>query len=256
MCDHELLVAYLYEDLSAAERARFDSHLTGCAACRRELEALRGVRVDLASWAPPLPDFGFRIVHDAAAPPVPAPVLTSPRWTARWLPAMSLAAAALLVLALASALAHLDIRYGRDGLSVRTGWGAAPAAVPQNAASRPPVQAPASALDPAVVAQIELRLSALETASHDAGVRQASTVASRSDAELIRRFKELLAQSETRQRGELALRMSQVIHDVEAQRVADLGRIQQGFGRIDAMATSEAAAHRDLANYITSQRQK
>ena len=37
----------------------------------------------------------------------------------------------------------------------------------------------------------------------------------------------------------------------------DLARIQQGLGRIDAITTAEAAAHRDLANYIfTSARQK
>jgi hypothetical protein len=44
---------------------------------------------------------------------------------------------------------------------------------------------------------------------------------------------------------------------MDAQRTADLSRIQQGLGRIDAMTTADAAAHRELANYvITSTRQQ
>jgi hypothetical protein len=95
-------------------------------------------------------------------------------------------------------------------------------------------------------------------ASHDSGVRTASTLRARaSDAETIKRVRELLAQSETKQRGELALRLAQLIHDVDAQRVADLNRIQQGLGRIDASVTAEAVAHRELTNYIlTSAKQK
>jgi hypothetical protein len=74
---------------------------------------------------------------------------------------------------------------------------------------------------------------------------------------MIRRFREMLAQSESKQQGELALRLSQVIHDVEAQRVADLSRIQKGLSSIDTAVTQEAEAHRDLRNYIlTSAKQK
>ena len=62
----------------------------------------------------------------------------------------------------------------------------------------------------------------------------------------MRRVSDLVAQSETRQQQELALRIAQLIRDVDAQRVADLMRIQQGQGRIEAMTTAEAAAHRDL----------
>jgi len=34
MCEKELLVAYLYEDLSGADRAAFEAHLRECAECR------------------------------------------------------------------------------------------------------------------------------------------------------------------------------------------------------------------------------
>ena len=75
-------------------------------------------------------------------------------------------------------------------------------------------------------------------------MRNASTMSARAaDAEIIKRVRELLAQSESRQQGELALRISQVIRDVDAQRTADLTRIQKGLGSIDATVTAEAARH-------------
>ena len=93
MCEKELLVSYLYDDLGDADRARFDTHLRDCAECRAEVNALRGVRADLISWSPPQPDFGFRIVRE---PEVSTVVEMTPRsaqaarpasWRAWWTPA-------------------------------------------------------------------------------------------------------------------------------------------------------------------------
>src|SRR5207253_1856520 len=81
---------------------------------RAELDALRDVRVDLGSWAPALPDLGFRIVRDAK----PA---TKPTWRSWLTPAVGLAAAATLVVASALSLAHIEIHNGPDGFTVRTG---------------------------------------------------------------------------------------------------------------------------------------
>ena len=82
-------------------------------------------------------------------------------------------------------------------------------------------------------------------------MRNASTMSARaSDEEILKAVRDLLAQSETRQKGELALRIAQVFRDVDAQRVADLNRVQLGIGRIDATVADEAAAHRELMNYI------
>ena len=64
MCNKDDLVSYLYDDLGAPARAVFEQHLRGCAECRDELTALRGVRTDLLTWSPPEPDFAFRIVAD------------------------------------------------------------------------------------------------------------------------------------------------------------------------------------------------
>jgi hypothetical protein len=261
MCDKERLVSYLYDDLADGERATFERHLRECVDCRDELNALRGVRADLISWSPPQPDFGFRVVRE------PKVVPFAPKsWRAWYTPAAGLAAAAVLVLAAASAIAHVEIHKGPDGLTVRTGWNSSPAATeatPPAAAARD-VLLPASAtsgVDPAMIAALDRRLRALEIATRDAGpVRNASAVstsARASDADLLRRVRELLAQSETKQQGELALRIAQVIRDVDAQRVEDLKRIQQGLRGIEASVNAEAMGHRELTNYIlTSAKQK
>jgi hypothetical protein len=244
MCDKEQLVAYLYDDIGDADRAAVERHLQSCAECRGELRALRELRGGLARWAPPQPDLGYHVVRDRA-----------PSWHAWWTPAFGLAAAAVLVLAAAAALAHVEVRYGQGGVSIRTGWGAAPAPVTaQMAAPAEGVSArQVSALEDRYAA-IDRRLADLEASAQAAPsspVRQTSAASARqSDAEVLARVKALLVQSESRQQQQLALRIAQVLHDVDAQRVADLTRIQQGLGRIDMMTTAEAAAHRDLANYI------
>jgi hypothetical protein len=247
-------------------------HLGGCLDCRDELNALRGVRADLVTWAPSQPELGFRILLGRQPAETPAPVADirwpPPRsWRAWWTPAAGLAAAAVLVLAAASAIAHVEIHRGPDGLTVRTGWGTAPAtpdAAPLARATSTPEAAavsakPVSAVDPVFAAELDRRLRALETASHDSGVRTASMLSARSDDEILKRVRELLAQSETKQQDQLVLRIAQVIHDVDAQRVADMTQIQKGFRGIENSVTAEAAGHREVMNYLltsTSSRQK
>jgi hypothetical protein len=132
------------------------------------------------------------------------------------------------------------------------------ASAPGGAQGAAGVQLAASADEAAFLRGLERRLVALENSSRGDGVRNASVLNARAaDAEIIRRVRELVTESESRQKGELAFRIAQVLRDVDAQRVADLSRIQQGLGRIDATVTAEAASHRDLTNYIlTSAKQK
>ena len=173
------------------------------------------------------------------------------------------------MLAAASALAHVEIHRGPDGVTVRTGWSAfAPSASAAPDGARgfgetrsqapatvsPASSAPNAALDPALVAAIVRRLDALESSARESGnMRNASTMSARaSDAELLKRMRDLLAQSETKQQGELALRIAQVIRDVDAQRVADLSQIQQGMRGIQRTVNDEAIGHRELTNYILS----
>ena len=65
-------------------------------------------------------------------------------------------------------------------------------------------------------------------------------------------MREMLVQSEARQQGELALRIGQVIRELDNKRRVDLERIQDGFTGIYANMTKEAAAHVDLVNYVTN----
>ena len=231
--------------------------------CRDELTALRGVRADLTSWAPPASELGFRIVRD------PKVVELKPRgaspetgrganWRAWYTPAAGLAAAAVLVLAAASAIAHVEIHRGPDGLTVRTGWNTVAA---QTTASLPAPVAPAlreasvtaaPAADAATLAAIEARLRALE-ASHDSSVRAASMLSARSsDQELLRRMRDLVTVSEAKQTGELALRVSQMNREFDAQHAADMQKIQSIFARVNASVDADATMHREWASYMLS----
>jgi hypothetical protein len=169
------------------------------------------------------------------------------------------------VLAAASAIAHVEIRSGADGFTVRTGWSASAPAFDQRFRETPSASVSARgdmllpvgsmSLDAAFVDSIDRRLRALETASRDSG--HSRNASASSEADIIRRVREMLAQSETRQQGQLALRIAQVIRDVDAQRVADLSGIQQGLRGIQRTVTAEAEGHRELTNYLlTSSKQK
>jgi anti-sigma factor RsiW len=255
MCDKERIVSYVYDELDRASRAEVDAHLKTCAECREEIAGLRRVRLDLGKWTPPQPEFGFHIVRDR-----------QPTWRHWWTPAFGLAAAAVLVLALASAVANVDVSYENGVVHLRTGRGHVELA---DATRKPEPPRPAAAPVEGVaktktddaqlaLASLDRRLRQLESASRTSGMQQAAlNSAQQGDDEIMRRVRDLLAQSESKQQQELALRIAQVIRDVDAQRVSDLNRIQQGLVRLDAMTTQEAVAHRDLANYIVaSARQK
>ena len=102
-----LLVVYLYDDIEPADRVRFDAHMAVCARCRAELEALSGVRRELAQWSPPEFSKGTAVPHNG-------------RWWA--IPAWAQVAAAMLCLGVGAGLANLDVRYDHTGVTVRTGW--------------------------------------------------------------------------------------------------------------------------------------
>jgi hypothetical protein len=224
-CDRELLVGYLYDDLAPAERQRFDRHLATCEPCRLEVAGLRDTRATLAAWAPPAPDLGFEIVP--RRPPAPSRLSVF-----RPSPAWGLAAAAVLVLAVASAIANLEVQVGPQGLVVRTGWQrpeptAAPAVAATNATGAAPVSAPDVAALSARIAQLESALAARTSATMP--VVQAATVPQAT--ELLRQVRQLIAESEKRQRGELAVMVGQVHRDVEAARRTDFARLQQAFAQ-------------------------
>src|SRR5215204_2927386 len=114
MCNRgDLLVSYIFDEISDSDRRDVEAHLTTCADCRDEVEGLRSTRGHLALWAPPQPELGLRIVRGAATP---EPVTALP--LRRFAPAFAFAAAAVIVLAVAAAIANVEIRFGNDGLTV------------------------------------------------------------------------------------------------------------------------------------------
>ena len=265
MCNKDDLVSYLYDDLEAPARAAFERHLRTCADCHDELAAMRGVRADLLTWSPPEPDFAFRLVAEprvAAAANVLRPQVSA--WRRWFTPAAGFAAAAVLVLAAAAGLARVEVRKDADGFTVRTGWSdSTPASGGSLAGFRAGARARdvnlAAAPDNETIPMLERRIGALEAAARETvNVRFASAQSARaSNDEILKVVRELLSQSETRQKGELALRMAQVMRDVDMKRGADINALRQGMVRIDTSVSEEAAAHRELMNYIlTSSKQK
>lgn len=243
----EALMAFLYDDgtrddENRAARTRFEAHLTGCPVCRDELEALRGVRATLSSWAPPEPNlpalfaasgnqrFSTRDPHRRAV-----------RWSAA-IPAWAQVAAALLFLGVSAAVANLEIRYDASGLSIRTGW------------SRPPAAAPAQQRAPDAATQSELAALGNQLRAEFRSARgqaiaqpQPSHLA---DADVLRRVKALVDDSEKRQQRELALRVAEVLRDVNAQRQADLVKFDRAIGSVENRLGVQVMRNQQQMNYF------
>jgi hypothetical protein len=251
MCDSkELLVSYLYDELDASAKRRFETHVLSCAECREEVAALRTTRSEIALWTPPEPEFGFRIVRGAAAPPA------VPRF--RITPAWGLAAAAVLVMAIGAAIANLEVRFGTDGLSVRTGWQHDPiatAGVTSAAGGVSPVDWKAEA------ERLDKRVRDLEqtlTRTPANAIQNAAAPAA-SDDQVLQRVRELVGQSEARQQRVLATRMAELTRDFDAQRRVDLAAIDQGMARLQNTSGAEVRQYRDLIQRMyraTSYQQK
>jgi hypothetical protein len=264
--DNEILVAYIYDEVDAAEKARVARHLQQCGTCGREYAALTGVRTVLQAWAPPDAGLGFTVVPKSADEP--ARVLRPVQW---WhsVPVWAQAAAAILVLAVSAAVANIQVRSSADGFVVTTGWLASPApertselpagvsavtsAQAEAATGREAGPAPAVATRDAGAEDWKAALVSLEQRlrgeirsgrSADGVVRTASRPAV--DEATVRRVQELLAASEARQERNLALRLTQFNRDVNVQRQADLVRIQQLFGHSEG----EISKQRQMLNYV------
>jgi hypothetical protein len=118
---------------------------------------------------------------------------------------------------------------------------------------------PASGAAPwrADLTALEQRLRADLQPGDALGPKSASVRPPASDAEVLRRVRALLDESERRQERELALRIGQALRDVSAQRTADLDRIQRSVGFIQNTTGIELLKQRQQIDYIvrTSQRQ-
>ena len=265
----ETIVAFLYDDLDAAPRRDFNAHLLTCAVCREEVAGLRSVRTQLSRWAPPEPGS----VASVAAPPNLQSVVEPPHWW-RAIPAWAQVAAALLFLGISAGIANLEVRYDQNGLSVRTGWSQAnrsglptdlsakaSSAKAEAGSAKVGVAANVAATDApwrTDLAALERQLKAEFHASQaPVPAAQAVRLASSSDAETLRRVRALLDESEKRQQREIALRIAEVVRDVNAQRQVDLRNIDHTLGIVRNDLGVEVMKQRQSLNllYRASQRQ-
>ena len=267
------LVAFLYDDADAspAERALFETHLQTCARCRADLAALRGVRKQLVRWSPPEPSFAITNPQSATRNPQSA-------WW-REIPAWAQVAAALLFLGVSAGVANLDVRYDQNGLSIRTGWSKPANIIAQGGigvrpsatgAAQTQLTGVAQGFSPADqsapwradLAALERQLKTEFHATQASAMAPAQTVraASTTDADVSRRVRALVEESEKRQERELALRIAGLLRDVNAQRQADLVKIDRTLGVVQNSVGVEVMKNRQQINqmdllYRASQRQ-
>ena len=250
----ETIVAFLYDELEPDQRRDFNAHLLTCTVCRDEVAGLRAVRTQLARWEPP--------ALTSLQSPVPG-TSRPPWWQA--VPAWAQVAAALLFLGVSAGIANLDVRYDQNGLSVTTGWNKAQPASPKLGTLQTSEAGPNLVADPSAAASWRADLAALErqlrtelrAVQASSPAAQAVRAASSSDAETLRRVRVLLDESEKRQQRELALRIAEVVRDVDTQRKADLRNIDHTLGLVRNDLGVEVMKQRQSLNllYRASQRQ-
>jgi hypothetical protein len=240
----ETIVTYIYDELTGPARATFDAHLAICGRCRAEVAELADVRTQLDRWEPPS--------VGAFRPGVPAPAA----WRQR-VPVWVQAAAAVLLLGISAGVANLDLRYDAQGLSVRTGWSrgaAAPAAA--SGAATAPWRADLAALEQQLRGELHDAGAARMEAATAAAVPPSAAARAMSDADLLRRVRALLDESDKRQQRELALRLAEVMNNVTAQRNADLLKIDRSLGMIRTNTAAELMKQRGTINYLVSTTQR
>jgi hypothetical protein len=222
----EAIVAYVYEELGGEERDLFARHLRSCFECSEEVAQFAGVRQQLAAWTPPALE---SLVGDRSGPASAGGVVAarSAGWWA--IPVWAQVAAAMLCLGIGTGvgagLADLRVTYGTQGLTIATGRSMAREAA-TSAAERAGVVA-ASRSD---LAALEQQLRSEIAANRSLVERAAQTPDQPGGDELMRRVRVLVRDSEQRQQRELALRVAEVARDVQAQRQADLVRIDRTLG--------------------------
>ena len=244
----ETIVAYLYGELDVDERAAFDRHLIACAPCRAELADLRGVRSELARWASPEP--AADIPFNVEIPRQPVGIAKTLSSIAVWAQALG----ATLILGVAAGAANLEVSYSAaSGLSVRTGWRHPADANPSQSAA----VASANVQDSTSSAPWSKDLAALERdlrGAIDAHPAVATPVSLTSgDDATLRRVRQMVQDSERRQESELALRVAEAVRELQAQRQADLVKIDRTLGLMQNRTGIEVMRTQRQVNTLAQQ---
>lgn len=256
----QAIVSYLYGDdggFDVAERAAFDAHVATCDRCRAELAAFEGVRTTLGAWSPPeFPSIGLPRRSSTNSP-------SGGGW--RDIPAWAQVAAAVLCLGVGAAIANLDVRYDVNGLQVRTGWSTvveAPAVQPGQliaatgqGAVAAPWRAELTALEQRLRADLRQPPGPGNPGGPGNNIANGAAPANPTNVtsnDTLRRVRALVDESERRQQRELALRLAEAIRDINAQRQADLVRIDRNIGAMQNNTGREMLRQRnEMLNYVS-----
>ena len=161
------------------------------------------------------------------------------------------------MLGLAAGLANLNVRIDGSGITFTTGRGSAPAAAAASPAPLPAEPVPAGTTAPAPwrteLVALEQRLrNELETARTAAPAATAVSTAGPAveSPAVLATVRSMIDEAETRQQRAMAVRFTEFMRDVDAQRRTDLVNIQNGFGQLEGRTTAEAARAQEMMNYI------
>jgi hypothetical protein len=158
----------------------------------------------------------------------------------------------MLCLGVGAAIANLDVRYDSNGLQVRTGW-LAVSPVARN--SQPAVGSPGNDVaSHAELIALEQRLRAdlRQPPATVASALGAGNAANSINNDTVRRVRALVDESERRQQTELALRLAEAMREVNAQRQADLVRIDHNIGAMQNNTGREMLRQRnEMLNYVS-----
>lgn len=246
--DTVLLAGYVYEDGDPAELRAMAAHVRSCALCTEEVRTLRSIRGHLAAWSPPDTRLGFTIVPQSTVTTAMAPPPRD-RWSWSGVPSWAQAAAAVMLFASGVALAalmNLEVRYDQaGGMTIRTGW--QQAAVPAKTTPVP---------DHGDIEQLARRVFQQErgalTVAPSAATAQPrdGSAGAASGQDVLRRVEGMLAASEQRQQRELAMRIGQVIRDIDSQHRADIDRIDQIVSPMKGLTTEDVRLQKRYLDYL------
>jgi hypothetical protein len=198
------------------------------------------VRANLQAWTP----------QEAAFPGGSGSAFESPvRRRGAWLreiPVWAQVAAALFVFGVSAGIANLNVHYDHNGLTIRTGW----SSVPQPPQASDAREAAAAAATPwrADFEALEQRLRA-EAPAATARIQDAAEV---SDAQVLRRVRALIQESERKQQNEMALRIAEVARDFDTRRGSDLANIDRSMRTLQSSTGIEVARYGQIVNYLAN----
>jgi hypothetical protein len=253
--DPGALVAYLYDECDPSERELIAAHITRCATCASEIDALGATRRTLAAWTPPELALGFQITraHDVGpAADQPARVL-EPKiaWWRAPLPAWAQAAAALVIFA-----AGLSLGVARNTTSGQT--------APREAGLIPSATGTTTNVSREELAQLEQRLrtemSQMRTPSSvttsSATPSSAAPESARSADALMAEVKALIAQGNEEQNRDFTLRLVDLASDFDIRNRRVLESVGQLQGAVRTEFGQQRQVNEQLLRNVSDQRSR